>query len=159
MSSFCLLTSGSFYLYYFDDLIMAAGLANTSTTPPALLEGAPGWPPGSVRWPMQNSFTGFTAEWSAWQYVVTLLLGLVVYDQGKSPWSRDKKLSPPRSDITDTLFSHVPSPEGFHPWPLFQNSAYGPLYTSIASEIRSISCPVGERASQLRLGLPQVRST
>ncbi len=145
-----------------DDFIMAADLANTSITPPELLEGGPGWPSGSLRWPLQGSLARFAAEWSAWQYVVTLLLGLVVYDQSKSPWSRglgtNTKPDPVRTQLTPSFFSHVPPPKGLYLWPSVQNSAHGTFYPSSASEIRSISCPVGERASQLRLSLPQVRS-
>ena len=63
---------------------MAIGVSNTSGTPPELLQGGPGWPSGTSPW-LPSSLAGIVAGWSAWQYVMTLLLGLVVYDQGKPP--------------------------------------------------------------------------
>ncbi len=82
-------------IFVIEDFIMAANLANTSSIPPELLEGGPGWSTGSARWPLQGSFAGFIAGWSSWRCVVTILLGLVVYDQGKSPWSRGLRTTRP----------------------------------------------------------------
>ncbi|KAK4157559.1 cytochrome P450 61 [Chaetomidium leptoderma] len=60
---------------------MADTLVNASGPPPELLPKVTGSPSGMPQWQLQNSFGVFPAEWSAWQYVVTFLLGLVVYDQ------------------------------------------------------------------------------
>lgn len=34
---------------------------------------------------LKNAVPEFMAGWSTWQYVVTFLLGVVVYDQGNCP--------------------------------------------------------------------------
>lgn len=39
------------------------------------------WHSNTTQW--QGTLLNVTAGWSTWQYVVTFLLGLVVYDQGK----------------------------------------------------------------------------
>jgi len=65
---------------------MAADAVNASIASPEVLQGASGWTSGSGPWPLQTVFAGIAAEWSAWQYVVTFLLGLVAYDQGEPPF-------------------------------------------------------------------------
>lgn len=47
-----------------------------SVLPQTWLSNLAGWQDAL---PLRNA----TADWSTWQYVVTLILGLVVYDQGK----------------------------------------------------------------------------
>ncbi|KAH6850437.1 cytochrome P450 [Chaetomium sp. MPI-CAGE-AT-0009] len=60
---------------------MAVDLVNSSGIPPELLPRSSGLAPGSSSWQLWDGVVGLTTEWSAWQYVITFLLGLVVYDQ------------------------------------------------------------------------------
>ncbi|KAK3297166.1 cytochrome protein [Chaetomium fimeti] len=60
---------------------MAADLVNRSGIPPELLPRSSGLASGSSPWQLRDVVPGPTTEWSAWQYVIALLLGLVVYDQ------------------------------------------------------------------------------
>lgn len=55
---------------------MAAEIVNTSTQP----EPTQAWPNSTFQ--SQGALLGFLAKWSTWQYVVTFLLSIVVYDQG-----------------------------------------------------------------------------
>lgn len=63
---------------------MAAEIVNTSTQP----EPAQAWPNNTSH--SHGVLLDFLANWSTWQYVVTFLLSIVVYDQGNqecsSPW-------------------------------------------------------------------------
>ena len=56
---------------------MAAEMVNTSRAQPELPQT---WTFSTSQ--LQGSLPGFLAGWSTWQYVVTFLLGVVVYDQG-----------------------------------------------------------------------------
>lgn len=60
---------------------MAHEVANSSITQPELLQ----------TWTLNSSLfkdilPDFLVGWSAWKYVMTFLLGVVVYDQGKSEY-------------------------------------------------------------------------
>lgn len=59
-----------------EDSSMAAEIVNTSIQP----EPTPAWPNNTSQ--SQGALLGFLAKWSTWQYVVTFLLSIVVYDQG-----------------------------------------------------------------------------
>lgn len=58
------------------DSNMAADIVNTSTQP----ELAQTWPNNTSQ--SHGVLLDFLANWSTWQYVVTFLLSIVVYDQG-----------------------------------------------------------------------------
>ncbi|KAK4040185.1 cytochrome P450 61 [Parachaetomium inaequale] len=62
---------------------MAAEIVNASGAPPELLSKSWGLPSGTslCMWQLQDSFWVFAAEWGAWKYAITFLLGLVIYDQ------------------------------------------------------------------------------
>jgi sterol 22-desaturase len=61
---------------------MAAERFNTSMAQPELPRA---WPFSTSQ--LHRALPSFLAGWSAWQYVATFLLGVVVYDQG-NPESR-----------------------------------------------------------------------
>jgi hypothetical protein len=61
------------------DSNMAA--SNVNATPSAQPERPQTWPFSTSD--LQCTLPGFLAGWSTWQYVLTVLLGVVVYDQGK----------------------------------------------------------------------------
>jgi len=56
---------------------MTADTANASR---AQFELPPSWSSGASE--LRGSLLNYLAGWSTWQYVVTIFLGLVVYDQG-----------------------------------------------------------------------------
>ncbi|GAB1203081.1 hypothetical protein APSETT445_001707 [Aspergillus pseudonomiae] len=58
------------------DAKMATEIFNTSSTQPELSQS---WAHKTSQF--QGALPDFLAEWSAWQYVVTFLIGLVLYDQ------------------------------------------------------------------------------
>jgi hypothetical protein len=60
------------------DSDMAAEIVNTSSAQSELPQT---WPFSTSQ--LQGSLPGFFSGWSTWPYVVTFLLGVVVYDQGK----------------------------------------------------------------------------
>jgi hypothetical protein len=53
---------------------MAVEFVNGSSVEPAM--------PLRQTWPFTGSTSQFCEGWSTWQYVVTILHGVVVYDQG-----------------------------------------------------------------------------
>jgi C-22 sterol desaturase len=59
------------------DSSMAAEIANASSNQPELLQI---WPFNTSQ--LQSALPGFLAGWFTWKYIVTFLLGVVVYDQG-----------------------------------------------------------------------------
>lgn len=61
--------------------------------------------PGSSS-PLEGVLPGFTAEWSSWQYMVTFLLGLVVYDQGNEQ-SAGRTSHPEDADNSSLHYSQV----------------------------------------------------
>jgi C-22 sterol desaturase len=75
---------------------MSVRVANASN---AQAELAQTWPQSTFH--LQSASPGFFAGWSAWQYVLTFLLGVLVYDQGKLV-SNSKELYEP-----DTVSSDV----------------------------------------------------
>jgi len=60
---------------------MAAQILNTSNALPELPQT---WPSDTSQ--SQGTLLGFFAGWSTWQYVVTFLLSVVVYDQGNQEY-------------------------------------------------------------------------
>jgi len=64
---------------------MAAEIVNTSSARPELPQILP-----RSNSELQGALPGFLSNWSAWQYIVAFLLGVVVYDQGNQecrvPW-------------------------------------------------------------------------
>ncbi|KXX79409.1 Cytochrome P450 61 [Madurella mycetomatis] len=60
---------------------MAAKFANVSSAPLALHQQSHRWFSRISQWQLQDSLAICPAQWSVWQYLVTFLLGLVVYDQ------------------------------------------------------------------------------
>jgi hypothetical protein len=61
---------------------MAAHVVNASSTPSQLLRKLPGWTAKTSQWQLSDGSGSFSAEWSVLHYAVTILLGLMVYDQG-----------------------------------------------------------------------------
>lgn len=59
------------------DAKMATEIFNTTSAQP---ESPQSWAYKTSQ--LQGALPDFLAEWSAWQYVVTFLVGLVLYDQG-----------------------------------------------------------------------------
>lgn len=99
----------------------------------------------------QGALPSFLSSWSAWQYIVIFLLGVVVYDQGNQECRVRGMLHP-----ANAVSSHVHQAKRSDRWTYIQDSAHGTIYPGTLSKVRSISCTVGEWASQLRIRLPQV---
>lgn len=59
------------------DSKMAADISNISHLQPELSQALP-----SSTFKLQDALPDFLLGWSVWQYVVTIFLGVVVYDQG-----------------------------------------------------------------------------
>lgn len=98
------------------------------------------WLPQSI---LQSVCTG----WSTWQYIVTVLVGLVVYGQG-GYIIRSKK-----NQLT-LCISDLHQEKGQHCRSFLQDSIHGSLPPSTRSKVRLLSQTVGEWTSQLCLCLP-----
>ena len=116
---------------------MAAEIFNASSIQHELPQISP-----SSTSQLQSAVKGFLAGWSTWQYVVTFLLGVVVYDQGDQKPRFHKIFRP-----ADSPPSHVYQAKGFDRRTAIQNPTHGPVHPSTASEIRSVPCAVGEWTS------------
>lgn len=64
---------------------MSVEITNASSAHPELAQT---WPQSTFD--RQSALPGFLAGWSTWHYVVTFLLSVVVYDQGKPSTSSPK---------------------------------------------------------------------
>lgn len=123
---------------------MAAEIVNTSSTRPELPQILP-----RSNSELQGVLPSFLSSWSAWQYIVAFLLGVVVYDQGNQECRARGILHP-----ANAVSSHVYQAKGSDRWTYIQDSAHGTIYPGTPSKVRGISCAVGEWTSQLRIRLP-----
>lgn len=87
------------------------------------------------------------------QILTTLLLAAVVYDQRRP---NDQSVSS-SGGSTNIVTSHVPMEKRPDRWAFFQDSLYGHVHRRYLPQIRQVSSSMGERASELRFGLPSVR--
>ena len=125
---------------------MAAEIVNTSSARPELPETLP-----HSNSELRGALPSFLSSWSAWQYIMAFLLGVVVYDQGNQECRARGILHP-----ANAVSSHVHQAKGSDRWTYIQDSAHGTISPGTPSKIRGISCAVGEWTSQLRIRLPQV---
>lgn len=99
---------------------------------------------------LQDALPDFLLGWSTWQYLMTVLLGIVVYDQGT------RKFRVGVLAFTNAASSHVHQTKRFYCRTYVQDSSHGPISPSTQSKVRKVSCTVGERASELCIHLSQV---
>jgi hypothetical protein len=83
---------------------MGAQVFNSSMAQPELPQT---WP--SITSQSRNTLLDAVAGWHAWQYVVTFLIGVIIYDQGKYKPKLYEILQ-----IADTNSSYVYQTEGFY---------------------------------------------
>lgn len=69
---------------------MSAGAVNTSGVPPELPQALRSYGSGT-----RGAFLALLSSYPIWQYVVTLILGVVVYDQGEPDWVKPNSHSIP----------------------------------------------------------------
>lgn len=69
------------------------------------------------------------AHWSHWQYILTFVLGVILYDQGKRGLMARWLL------LANNKSSDVYQAKGFYCRADFQNSTYGALHSSPSPKI------------------------
>jgi C-22 sterol desaturase len=110
---------------------MATFLGNATTTPSELLRKLPGWSVRTSQSQLSDSLGLFRTGWSAWQYAVTFLLGMVVYDQGKSNTGHDQVFRP-RMEQADGFYSVMYlHRKGSIPGPRFKIPLTGPFIQAL----------------------------
>ena len=117
---------------------MSAGLDNVSFSQPNLPQS----------WHSQITLPAIVEGWSTWQYAVTFVLGVIVYDQGKK-----RCLISVTTQLTFDA-SDVHQAKGLHRWSCVQDPTHGPVPSSTRSEVRLIPRSMGQWTSELRFGLP-----
>jgi hypothetical protein len=132
--------------------IMASHIVNASNNRSELPPMQAGWGSQTSQGRLPSDLSESLIGWSAWQCVATLLLAMVVYDQGK--WTG--KFRKCMAAAKQMFSSDVPLSKGIYRWSPIQDPDHGTVCPSTPSQVRSISCTVGEWPSQLCVGLQQV---
>lgn len=101
---------------------MAFEMANISTVQNELRQI---WPANHAQ--SQSYLLASLMSLSFWQYAVTIIIAILVYDQGKESFQYDENLLMPFSDVHQT--------KRLYSWSSTQDSAHGPIYTSPAPKV------------------------